>query len=77
MLCRKVDQVVSLTHDSLKFRNHSFSNRFSHRCFALLADNLEEVNVPIMKNCKASVDITGNEICAGEKDGGHDACQGK
>ncbi|XP_031639042.1 serine protease nudel-like, partial [Contarinia nasturtii] len=39
-------------------------------------DNLEEVNVPIMKNCKTSVDISGNEICAGEKDGGHDACQG-
>ena len=40
------------------------------------ADNLEEVNVPIMKNCKSSVDIDGNEICAGDKDGGHDACQG-
>lgn len=29
-----------------------------------------------MKTCKSSVDIDGNEICAGEKDGGHDACQG-
>ncbi|XP_031617390.1 serine protease nudel-like isoform X2 [Contarinia nasturtii] len=39
-------------------------------------DNLEEVNVPIMENCKTSVDISGNEICAGEKDGGIGACQG-
>lgn len=42
-----------------------------------LADNLEEVNIPIMKTCKDVVDVEGNEICAGEKDGGHDACQGK
>lgn len=44
--------------------------------FFILADNLKEVNVPIMKACKHLEDITGNEICAGEKDGGRDACQG-
>lgn len=44
-------------------------------CF-FLADNLEEVNVPIMKNCKKIIDINGDEICAGMKDGGYDACQG-
>lgn len=29
-----------------------------------------------MKACKHLEDITGKEICAGEKDGGRDACQG-
>lgn len=29
-----------------------------------------------MKTCKTTTDINGNEICAGDKDGGHDACQG-
>lgn len=45
--------------------------------FTKIADNLEEVNVPIMKSCKSISDINGNEICAGEADGGHDACQGR
>lgn len=29
-----------------------------------------------MKACKHLEDVTGNEICAGDKDGGRDACQG-
>lgn len=44
--------------------------------FFKIADNLEEVNVPIMKSCKGIDDIYGNEICAGDENGGHDACQG-
>lgn len=30
-----------------------------------------------MKSCKHLEDVNGNEICAGEKEGGRDACQGK
>lgn len=54
-------------HDLVLIRNHSYLHT---------ADNLEEVNIPIMKTCKTSVDVEGDEICAGEKDGGYDACQG-
>lgn len=30
-----------------------------------------------MKTCKGITDINGNEICAGDENGGRDACQGK
>lgn len=43
----------------------------------MLADNLRQVSAPIMTNCKDAIDRKGNEICAGERLGGHDACQGK
>lgn len=41
-----------------------------------LADHLHEVSVPIIARCKHRQDREGEEICAGEKDGGRDACQG-
>lgn len=43
-------------------------------CF--LADHLREVAVPIISRCKHQQDREGEEICAGERDGGRDACQG-
>lgn len=37
---------------------------------------MREVSVPIIARCKHRQDREGEEICAGEKDGGRDACQG-
>lgn len=37
---------------------------------------MHEVSVPIIARCKHHQDREGEEICAGEKDGGRDACQG-
>lgn len=37
---------------------------------------MHEVSVPIIGRCKHRQDREGEEICAGEKDGGRDACQG-
>ncbi|XP_065211833.1 serine protease nudel [Planococcus citri] len=39
-------------------------------------DNMREVEVPILPNCKHRADIQGHEICAGYKEGQHDTCQG-
>lgn len=42
----------------------------------MLADQLREVEVPIMKWCKHKEDLVGAEICAGIAEGGKDTCQG-
>ncbi|XP_015117186.1 serine protease nudel [Diachasma alloeum] len=39
-------------------------------------DDLREVEVPILPECKHDVDRTDGEICAGVSQGGKDACQG-
>lgn len=44
--------------------------------FLFLADHLREVNVPIIASCKHLKDVEGKELCAGDRDGGRDACQG-
>ncbi|KAK6628111.1 hypothetical protein RUM44_010593 [Polyplax serrata] len=40
------------------------------------ADQLREVEVPIMLRCKHKEDLAGAEICAGTAEGGKDTCQG-
>ena len=40
------------------------------------ADQLRQVDVPIMKHCRHKSDRSGQEICAGFTEGGKDACQG-
>ncbi|XP_050441670.1 serine protease nudel [Adelges cooleyi] len=39
-------------------------------------DNMREVEVPILAECKHKEDREGEEICAGFLSGGHDTCQG-
>ncbi|KAJ9579974.1 hypothetical protein L9F63_004357, partial [Diploptera punctata] len=39
-------------------------------------DQMREVEVPILRQCKHKEDKEANEICAGVQEGGHDACQG-
>lgn len=39
-------------------------------------DHLHEVSVPIIQRCKSPLDNIGGSICAGEPQGGRDACQG-
>lgn len=40
------------------------------------ADQLQMVSVPINGRCKHQQDQDGQEICAGDRNGGRDACQG-
>lgn len=40
------------------------------------ADQLREVDIPILDQCKHREDIEGREICAGLPQGGKDTCQG-
>lgn len=40
-------------------------------------DHLHEVSVPIIERCKSPMDNVGGSICAGEPQGGRDACQGR
>lgn len=42
----------------------------------LSADNLREVEVPILPSCKRIIDQNHATICAGFYEGGYDACQG-
>lgn len=49
---------------------------FNFCLFIYLADNLREVEVPVLKNCKHKEDRMGDELCAGLLQGGKDACQG-
>lgn len=40
------------------------------------ADNLRDVQLPILQDCKTLLDDMGDEICAGRLEGGRDTCQG-
>lgn len=43
---------------------------------SISADQIHEVDVPILNTCKHLEDRRGIEICAGLREGGKDACQG-
>jgi hypothetical protein len=40
------------------------------------SDDLQVVEIPILHKCKYRNDIEGGAVCAGERDGRKDACQG-
>lgn len=44
--------------------------------FSFTADNLHEVEVPILPRCSNLKDMNDAAICAGYQQGGRDACQG-
>lgn len=48
----------------------------SNFLLSISADQLHEVNVPILETCNHRRDVEGDEICAGYPKGGRDACQG-
>lgn len=51
-------------------------NEFYFSLSSISADQLHEVNVPILETCNHRRDVEGDEICAGYPKGGRDACQG-
>lgn len=72
-LSAKVAQIVSNLLLFIICSYFIFKYRFWH---IFSADNLRQVAIPILDDCKNRFDRAGNYICAGVSVGGKDACQG-
>lgn len=62
--------------DSFFFKKINWTFLIIINFFQIIADELQVVDVPILSKCKYQADEESECVCAGEKDGQKDACQG-
>lgn len=83
LINNKIQSTIYACNIGIDFINYSVNIYFKKEDVILYltkillsADNLREVEVPILSKCKRIVDQNEATICAGYYEGGHDACQG-